>query len=109
MAGSAIDCARIRQHALTGRGFIFVSMLMALLGLSGCAHYSNLTANDFHRGATSNIQFQRDNNRCQTAAAVRQNQVGGGDPHGVYNRAYVACMAKRGYATSNIDLLDIGA
>lgn len=111
MAESAIDCARIGQHALAGQGgrcFIFVSIFMALLSLSGCAHYFNLTADDFHRGDMSNIQFQRDNNRCQTAATVRQNQVGGGDPHGIYNRAYVACMAKRGYVTNNIDLLDIG-
>ena len=78
--------------------------------LSGCAHYFYLTADDFNHGRASDIQFQRDNAGCQAAATVRQNEVdGSGDPHGVYNRAYVACMAQRGYPTNNIDLLNIGA
>ena len=112
MAGSAVDGATLRQDRLVRRAWhrlIFLSVVAAQFCLSGCAHYVYLTADDFHRGRASDIQFQRDNATCQTAATVRQNEVGGGDPHGVYNWAYIACMARRGYATDNIDLLDIGA
>ena len=111
MAGSAIDCPDLRQGALVrrrARGVIFVSILMALFYLSGCAHYFYLTADDFHRGAGSNIQFQRDDARCTKAAAVRQNEVGGGDPRGAYNTVYATCMERRGHPPSNIDLLGIG-
>ncbi len=90
------------------RCVIFVSIVAAQLSLSGCTHYIYLTADDFHRGASSDIQFQRDNARCQSAATVRQNEVGGGDPRGIYNNAYAACMKRLGHPPSDIDVLGIG-
>ena len=111
MAESANECTRIRRRAMAaraGRGIIFVSALAAQFCLSGCTHYFYLTADDFHHGRASDIQFQRDNSHCQTAATVRQNQVGGGDPRGVYNRAYAGCMKKFGHPPADIDLLGIG-
>ncbi len=87
---------------------IYLSTLAALLGLSGCSHYIYLTADDFHRGAATDIQFQRDDARCTRTATVRQNEVGGGDPRGVYNDTYAACMKRRGHPPSDIDLLGIG-
>lgn len=83
-----------------------VSIVMLL---SGCTHYTLLDSTDFDRGSASRVQFSRDNYECQTAAVIRQNEAGGGDVRGVYNRSYARCMAKRGYATNNIELLGIGA
>lgn len=91
-----------------GRCVIFVSIVAASFCLSCCTHYVYVTADDFHRGSTSDIQFQRDDARCQALGTVRQNQVGGGDPRGVYNRAYAGCMEKLGHPSANIDLLGIG-
>ena len=111
MVGPAIDGAPVRQHSAVRRRrhcVFFLSVVAAQVCLSGCAHYFYVTANDFNRGGVSEIQFQRDNTSCQTKAAVRQNEVGGGDPHGIYNEAYLACMNRRGYATNNVDLLGIG-
>ena len=111
MAGSAIDGATFGSQSTVRRAWhrvIFLSVAAAQLCLSGCTHYIYLTAADFHRGAASDIQFQRDNASCQAAAAVRQNEVGGGDPLGVYNRAYAACMKRYGHPSSDIDLLGIG-
>ena len=80
----------------------------ALVCLSGCTHYTYLTPDDFERGHATQLQFGRDNYDCQIEAGVAQNMTGGGDLHGVYNDAYVACMKKRGYSTTNIDMLGIG-
>lgn len=80
-----------------------------MLLLSGCMHYTRLTASDFNRGHASTVKFARDNYECQTDAVVGENMVGaGGDLRGVYNRAYTACMKKRGYASNDIDLLGFG-
>jgi len=81
--------------------------ICALICLSGCAHYTYLTADDFERGTATPLQFGRDNYDCQIEAAIAQNMIQGGDLHGVYNDAYVACMKKRGYATTDIDMLGI--
>ena len=111
MAGSATECLNLKQRVLVRRGYrrvIFLSVLGTLLCLSGCSHYIYLTADDFHRGAATDIQFQRDDARCTKAATVRQNEVGGGDPRGVYNAAYTTCMERRGHPPSDIDLLGIG-
>lgn len=80
----------------------------ALFCLSGCTHYSYLTEDDFERGTATRLQFGRDNYECQIEGGVAQNMTGGGDLTGVYNDAYVACMKKRGYATTSIDMLGIG-
>ena len=111
MTECVIDRPNIRRRTVAAQVLFFanrLALVMALTCLSGCAHYFSLAANDFERGGASDIQFQRDNAGCQTKAAVRQNEVGGGDPHGIYNEAYVACMAKRGYMANNVDLLGIG-
>lgn len=76
--------------------------------LCGCEHFSSLGPADFERGRASKVQFARDNYDCETNAIVEQNMVGGGDPRGVYNDAYTACMAKLGYPVRSVDMLGIG-
>lgn len=88
---------------------ICVLALTPALLLAGCMHYTRLTPSDFDRGRVSAVQFSRDNYDCRTKAVVRENMAqGGGDLRGVYNRAYSACMKKRGYASNNIELLGFG-
>ena len=88
------------------------ALLLAILmvtAVSGCEHYANLTADDFDRGNASRAQFARDNYECQTKAVVHENIARDvGDPHGDYNQTYLACMTKRGYRTTDIDLLGFG-
>lgn len=80
----------------------------AALFLAGCEHYTDLSTSDFQRGKVSQVQFERDDYECGIAATVHQNMTGGGDVHGVYNDTYAGCMEKRGYRTTNIDLLGWG-
>ncbi len=111
MAEFADDCASPKPRPLmpwVKHCAIIATIGMGLFCLSGCAHYFYLTAGDFSRGQASDIQFRRDSSQCAVTASVRQNQVGGGDPHGVYNETYTACMTKHGYIANNIDLLGIG-
>ena len=86
---------------------LWIAIMCSLVCLSGCTHYTYLTADDFQRGTATRLQFSRDNYNCQIDAGVAQNMTGGGDLRGVFNDAYVACMKKRGYATTNIDMLGI--
>lgn len=88
--------------------FSILSVCTALL-LPACQHYSTLDANDFERGKVSQVQFERDNYECGVAATVQQNMAGGNsDSLGIYNDTYAGCMEKRGYRTTNIDLLGFG-
>ena len=73
--------------------------------LFGCQHYARLTSDDFAQGHAPRIKFARDNYTCEVKATVQENITGGGDSVGIYNDAYVACMKKLGYQTSDIDLL----
>ncbi len=83
------------------RWWLLGGSLAALL--SGCMHYTRLTADDFARGHASRIQFGRDNYDCQIGASVAQTRIGGGDSTGVYNRTYSHCMASRGYQSTAMD------
>lgn len=78
------------------------AFLIALLtaSLLGCGRLGNLTAGDFQPGSADPHQFARDNYDCQTEAVVRENIAGSGNLPAVYNRAYAACMSKRGYRQS---------
>jgi hypothetical protein len=74
------------------------AVVTSLLLLAGCEHYVDLNDSDFLRGNASPQQFSRDNATCQDKAAITQSMAGGnGDPHGIYNRAYRACMQGLGY------------
>lgn len=83
-------------------------ILASVLILPSCTHYSRLTSEDFEQGGAPTVQFARDNYECQTNAVIKENEAGGGDLRGVYNRIYAKCMTKRGYGTNNIELLGIG-
>ena len=86
----------------------WIAVVALGMAVSACTHYTNLTPDDFNRGKASRLTFVRDNYDCQVDAAVAQNMIDGSDPHGTYNNAYVACMKKRGYQTTNIDLVGFG-
>jgi hypothetical protein len=87
----------------------FLLAIFMAAAVSGCEHYANLTPDDFDRGGASQVQFARDNYECQTEAVVHENIARDvGDPYGDYNQAYLACMTKRGYRTTDIDLLGFG-
>jgi hypothetical protein len=71
---------------------------VCLLLLAGCEHYVDLTQNDFLPGKASPSQFSRDSATCQDrAVSARVSAGGNGDPHGIYNREYRACMQRLGY------------
>jgi hypothetical protein len=78
------------------------AIVTCLLLLAGCEHYVDLNEGDFLRGRASPEQFAHDNASCQEKAMIAQSTAGGnGDPHGIYNRAYRACMQKLGYHPSS--------
>ena len=75
-----------------------IAVGFCLLLLAGCEHYIDLTQGDFLRGSASPQQFSRDAATCQDRARSAQVTAGGnGDPHGIYNREFRACMQRLGY------------
>ncbi len=77
-------------------------VVLVLASLAGCEHYVDLRPKDFHPGATAPQKFAQDNTSCQNKAVQLQAQAGGnGDPHGIYNRSYKACMERIGYRPVN--------
>ena len=79
----------------------WIALGVAAFLLAGCEHYIDMSARSFNRGAASQDQFAKDNAGCQQKAMAAREQAGGnGDPHGIYNAAYRACMEGIGYHPS---------
>ena len=72
--------------------------------LAGCESYGDLTSDAFDPGAASQSRFTLDSADCEAAAGdVRDYQTDGiegthAERHEMFNRAYVVCMHRLGYA-----------
>ncbi len=86
---------------------LWFASICAAFALCGCQHYVELSQLDFDRGNVNRYRFERDNYLCGTKATVQQTRVGGGDPTGVYNDSYSACMEKLGYRANGVHTLGL--
>jgi len=79
-------------------------LVAAAVLLAGCESYGDLTSDAFDPGSTSQSAFAFDSAQCQSRANDARNYEVRGitgthvERHLLFNRAYIACMRKAGYA-----------
>jgi hypothetical protein len=78
-------------------------ILICVLAAAGCGHWADLNSDAFAHGDATQERFARDDTSCaQKAENARSYGMAGMaadnvDKHGVFNRAYAACMKAKGY------------
>ncbi|MDE1986508.1 MAG: hypothetical protein KGL29_03265 [Alphaproteobacteria bacterium] len=79
-------------------------ILLCVLTAAGCGRWADLDSDAFAQGQASQERFSLDAAACKQAAenersySIRGLASDNVEKHGVFNRAYAACMKAKGYA-----------
>jgi len=80
-----------------------MAVLICVLAAAGCGRLNDMDSDAFAPGKASPEQFQADNQACIAEGDVKRSyelrgiEAENADKHRIFNRAYAACMAARGY------------